>query len=213
VTALRALERFVRPAAVVRPEPRCELCGSPIDGDHAHVADLESRAIRCSCRPCGLLFTRTGAARGKYRTVPDRWLTDPTFKMTDVQWASLQIPVRIAFFFFNTEMNRWVAFYPGAAGAAESLLGLDSWAEIAARSALARAADPDVEAILVFGHRHGGFECFLVPIHSCYELVGRVKSHWRGFDGGDEAWREIDGYFDRLRAHSRPMAATDGRSS
>ena len=33
-----------------------------------------------------------------------------------------------------------------------------------------------------------GHPCLLVPIDACYRLVGLVKLHWRGFDGGSEAW-------------------------
>jgi hypothetical protein len=64
---------------------------------------------------------------------------------------------------------------------------------------------PDVEALLV--RRAGeGFECFLVPIDACYELVGLVRMHWKGFDGGEEAWEAIDGFFDAVRDRSRPAA-------
>ena len=49
-----------------------------------------------------------------------------------------------------------------------------------------------------------GFECFLVPIDACYELVGLVRMHWKGFDGGQEAWEAIDGFFDAVRERSRP---------
>jgi hypothetical protein len=59
-----------------------------------------------------------------------------------------------------------------------------------------------VEALLV--RRAGeGFECFLVPIDACYELVGLVRMHWKGFDGGQEAWEAIDGFFDAVRERSR----------
>ena len=42
-----------------------------------------------------------------------------------------------------------------------------------------------------------------MPIDACYELVGHVRMNWKGFDGGQEAWEAIDGFFDRLRARSR----------
>ena len=41
-------------------------------------------------------------------------------------------------------------------------------------------------------------ECFLVPIDVCYELVGRLRRVWRGFDGGQDARREIDDFFGTL---------------
>jgi uncharacterized protein DUF5947 len=73
---------------------------------------------------------------------------------------------------------------------------------VAANPALAELA-PDVEAVLV--QRTGdGFESFVVPIDACYELVGLVRMHWKGFDGGEEAWAAIGGFFDAVRERSRP---------
>ena len=48
--------------------------------------------------------------------------------------------------------------------------------------------EPDVEALLVQRPAAASFECFLVLIDACYELVGLVRMHWKGFDGGQEAW-------------------------
>lgn len=46
------------------------------------------------------------------------------------------------------------------------------------------------------------FDCYVVPIDACYELVGRIRKHWKGFQGGEEAWREIDAFFAEVRARS-----------
>jgi hypothetical protein len=32
-----------------------------------------------------------------------------------------------------------------------------------------------------------------------------VRTHWRGFAGGDEVWEAIDRFFDDLRARSRAV--------
>jgi hypothetical protein len=37
-----------------------------------------------------------------------------------------------------------------------------------------------------------------VPIDVCYELVGRIRRAWRGFQGGDDVMREIDLFFERI---------------
>jgi hypothetical protein len=121
-------------------------------------------------------------------------------------WSSLQIPVRLAFFFRHGASDRWSAFYPGPAGATESTLGLEAWQELAAALPLVGVVEPDVEALLIAGDGHGRFDCYLVPISACYELVGRVKRCWRGFDGGELAWREIDDFFAAVRARSEPTA-------
>ena len=35
----------------------------------------------------------------------------------------------------------------------------------------------------------------MVSIDLCYELTGLLRTHWRGFGGGDEAWRALDAFF------------------
>jgi hypothetical protein len=37
-------------------------------------------------------------------------------------------------------------------------------------------------------------------VDACYELVGRIRRHWTGFEGGEEAWLEIDAFFAGLPA-------------
>ena len=49
----------------------------------------------------------------------------------------------------------------------------------------------------------GQGECYLVPIDTCYELVGQLRSRWRGFDGGSEAHEALDAFFDNVRARAR----------
>ena len=100
-----------------------------------------------------------------------------------------------------------VAFYPSPAGATESLLALEAWKEIEARSPALEAMEPDVEALLVRGDADGErLETFLVPIDTCYELTGRVRRLWRGFDGGDEARGELARFFADLRGRCEAAA-------
>ncbi len=56
---------------------RCDMCATEVAAGHGHLADLETSRLMCACRACYLLFTRPEAGRGRYRTVPDRYLTDP----------------------------------------------------------------------------------------------------------------------------------------
>jgi hypothetical protein len=201
VTGLR---RFLEaPPPTAPPAERCEMCGVDLAAEHGHVVTVENRALLCACRPCYLLFTREGAGQGRYRAVPDRVVRAPEFAITDGQWDALQIPVGMAFFFRNSELGRVAAFYPSPAGATESLLPMDTWTDIlAANPGLPEPAD-DVEALLLRKPRGEPVECFLVPIDVCYDLVGRVRMYWKGFDGGTEAHREIDGVFRRLRERAR----------
>ena len=200
------LRRFRDPKPVVRAGERCEMCAAPIIDEHQHVVNVETRALQCTCRPCYLLFTSRGASGGKQRAVPERYLYDPHFALADQVWDSAGIPVSMAFLFVNSVQAATLAFYPSPAGATESLLPAVAWAALLADNPAFADIEPDVEALLL---RRGedGFEAFLVPIDVCYELVGRVRTHWKGFDGGTEAWTVINGFFDRLRTRGDTVGA------
>lgn len=204
---LGALRRFVGKAPEPAPEERCEMCAVVIAGAHAHVVSTESRSLMCVCRPCYLLFTASGAAGGKFRAVPERYRRLPEFVLSAAQWDELQIPVAMAFFFTNSAMGKVVAFYPSPAGAMESLLPLDAWRTLVDANPLLATLEADVEALLVRAPRGGAFECFTVPIDACYELTGLVRLHWHGFAGGEDAAREIDGFFARLRERGDEVGA------
>ena len=197
-----SLRRFVEPRAKPSPLERCEFCGEAIAEMHGHVAKLESRGIACACRPCYLLFMTRGAAGGKYVSIPDRYLIARELGITSAQWDTFQIPVGIAFLFFNSAQNRTVAFYPSPAGATESLLPLESWDELVSQAPVLATLEADVEALLARKTREGTFESYIVPIDSCYELVGRMRRVWKGFDGGEEAWTEIEAFFSVVRERS-----------
>lgn len=197
------LKRFVEPQTKPQFREKCEFCGAEIDERHAHAVNTETRSLLCVCRPCCLLFTHGGAANGRFKSVPERYLYAPGLILTDAQWTGLQIPVGIAFFFFNTSLGKMVVFYPGPAGATESLLSLETWEELAGTNPLLATLAADVEALLVRNvQRRGSFECYIVPIDACYELVGRIRRRWKGFDGGEEAWQEIDAFFAEVRSRS-----------
>ena len=200
---LGLLGRFTRPGPRTRPGERCEMCGTEVPDEHLHVVNLESRTLLCTCRACYLLFTHEGAAGGKYRAVPDRYLYDPGFTLSEREWEEAQVPVDVAFFFWNSTLDRFVCFYPSPGGATESLLDPSSWGWVMRSSRALRPA-PDVEALIV-RKRGGTFECYLVPIDACYELVGLVRLRWKGFSGGEEVWREIERFFERIRSRARPV--------
>lgn len=184
-----ALRKFVRPR---EPEERCDTCGTALPEDHVHNFDPATRRIRCACDRCSLRYATI------YRQIPRRVRVLPNFEMSDAQWDDLMIPISLAFFSYSTPAQKVIALYPGPAGAAESLLRLDAWEEIAAANPELRGMHPDVEALLV--NRVGAArEYFLVPIDECYKLVGLIRLHWRGLSGGATVWGEIAGFFEKLR--------------
>ena len=203
---LASLRRLRESRPAVEPEERCQLCSSPIDETHPHLVRLDTRALLCACPPCHLLFGEKGAGGGKFRAVPRRYVHQPV-ELSPADWEALQIPVQMAFLFRNSSLGKLVAFYPSPAGATESLLSLEAWQELEARAPLLLGMEPDVEALLVRGEPHGErLETFLVPIDACYELTGRVRRLWRGFDGGDEARAELARFFAALRARCEDAA-------
>jgi hypothetical protein len=40
-----------------------------------------------------------------------------------------------------------------------------------------------------------------------YELVGLIRTSWKGFDGGQEAHQKIAAYFERVRERSGSRVA------
>ncbi|MEV7617409.1 DUF5947 family protein [Streptomyces sp. NPDC089799] len=199
----RGLRRFAGPRPP-RPE-RCELCGTDVSGDgHRHLVEVERRTLVCACPACAMLFDRPGAATGRFRAVPDRYLSDPAHRLDASAWDRLQIPVGVAFFFRNAALDRLVALYPSPAGATESELDPGLWQTVLEATPLAGMLSPDVEALLV--HREDGRTgCHLVPIDVCYRLVGRMRLLWQGFDGGAEARAALREFFAEVERRARPL--------
>jgi hypothetical protein len=215
---LRSLARdkpspSVDPVAVLRgftggvreqlaPGEQCEMCAVPIGPEHPHIADVPDHRLLCTCRPCYLLFNAEAASRGHYRAVPEEYRFNQDFAMSAAQWEALGIPVNLAFMFYQSDQARHVAFYPSPGGATESLLDLASWDEVVAADPLLGKLIPDVEAVLL-RRLDDGFECYLVPIDACYELVGIVRQYWEGFAGGEEVWGRIGDFFAGVRERCR----------
>ncbi len=181
------------PAAV----EQCDMCAAPVPPAHRHLVDINDRRLLCACRACALLFDSDAAGGGHLRLVPTRRRRLEDFVLDGAQWDRLRIPVDMAFFFRSTPAERVLAFYPSPAGPTESLLELEAWTELEAANPVLGELEPDVEALLVSRARDMR-EHWLVPIDDCYELVGLIRSRWRGFGGGEEVWSEIDGFFSDL---------------
>jgi hypothetical protein len=190
------LRQFVRQT----PDVRCELCALPILPDHPHLFEVSKRQLYCCCRACALLF---GSQQGAhYRPVPrdSRYLEG--FRMTDLQWDALAIPIDIAFFFHDSDAKRVVAMYPGPAGGTQSALDLSAWDGLVTDNPVLTQLQPDVEALLV-NRTEGAREYYRVPIDQCYALTGLIRARWRGLSGGAQAWEAIRGFFTALKRHGR----------
>ncbi|HTL15845.1 MAG TPA: DUF5947 family protein, partial [Patescibacteria group bacterium] len=194
-SAFAILRRLARPGLELE---QCEFCSNRIPAQHRHLFEPATRKIICACDACALRFENVV---GRWKLIPrdTRFLTD--VRISQAQWDSLALPINLAFFFQSTVANRVVAMYPSPAGATESLLPLGDWeALVSANRGLARL-QPDVEALLV--NRLGSVPGYwIAPIDTCFELVGLIRIHWRGFSGGDRVWRAVGDFFAKLEPQS-----------
>jgi len=192
------LRKFARKR---EPEEHCELCGIVIPAAHRHLIEVAARKIVCACDPCALRFQDVEGGRFKLLPRDARRLTD--FRMSEGMWEDLALPINLVFLFQSSAAGKMTAIYPSPAGAMESLLPLSAWDELVEENPVLAEMRPDVEALLV--NRVRDPEYYIAPMDACYELVGLVRMHWRGFAGGEEVWNEISAFFERLRGQSAPV--------
>ncbi len=161
------------------------------------MLEMATRKIVCACGACTMTFVPV--VDGRFKVIPRdaRALTD--FQIADADWESFALPINLAFFFYHTPGQKMVALYPSPAGATESLLPLTAWQALVRQNPFLEEMQADVEALLVHRVRETR-QYFIAPIDKCFELVGLIRIHWRGFSGGEEVWREIDQFFARLQA-------------
>jgi hypothetical protein len=195
---LRRLAQGQSPGPAATATERCELCSAPIPEQHRHLLDLASGQPHCACRACVLLFNRDVAGGEHYRLIPQRRCELPADVLDARRWASLGVPVDLAFVVHSTPENRAAAFYPSPLGVTRHGLAADAWTDLRAAHPLLGTLQPDVEALLV-RRTHGRRRLWLVPIDDCYRLVARIRVHWTGFQGGDAVWQQIDEFFEQLR--------------
>jgi hypothetical protein len=171
------------------------------------VADLQGASLMCACRACYLLFSQRSAG-GRFLAVPDRYLVDPERVMSPADWDQLEIPVGLAFFLRTSRDGALTGFYPSPAGVTECRLDLQLWGRLVADYPLLGAPADDIEAALI-SRRDDGIAYYLVPIDACYELAGRMRLKWRGFDGGAEARASIAAFLAEVQRRARPVRPED----
>lgn len=189
-----ALARLVQRSQTA-PADRCEMCGAPLPDQHRHVLDLDGDELRCSCRPCALLFERPAAALGRYRLVPERRV-----RLTDRD-PDTEAPVGLAWYVVRSDFSVLVR-YPGPAGTTTGVVQKSTWDALLDNWPQLRELTPDVEALLVNTVR-GRREQWIVPIDDCYRLVAVIRAQWRGLSGGRDVWPAVDGFFAGLGAPAR----------
>ncbi len=167
---------------------------------HRHLLERATRKIVCACDGC--MTTFLPVTGGRFQVIPRDPRALPDFQISDADWEGLALPINLAFFFYDTPNEKMTAMYPSPAGATESLLPLSAWGAIVRQNPLLETLQPDVEALLV-NRAHERGDCFVAPIDKCFELVGIIRLHWRGFSGGERVWQEIGKFFDDLGKTAR----------
>ncbi len=197
-TGFAWLRQMAQPRAEVE---QCEFCASALAPEHRHLVDVATRKLICACDPCALRFENV---IGRWKLVPrsPRFLTN--FQMADADWDALALPINLAFFVNCTPAGRVVALYPSPGGQAEAQLDASHWSRIVAANSCLETIEADVEALLV--NRLGeAREYYLVPIDTCFELVGLLRVHWRGLAGGERVWAEFRKFFDHLKLRAKTV--------
>jgi len=195
-TAIRSLRRLARPREA---QEVCELCTLALPAEHRHLLERGTGGMVCACDACALRFQ--GVVGGRFKLIPrdSRCLLD--FDMSEADWQALGLPLKLGFVFESSRAKRITAMYPSPGGPTESTVSGESWLVLTTKNPVLRSLEPDVEALLV-NRVNDARDYFTAPIDVCYGLVGLVRTHWRGFSGGDEVWQQLQEFFSRLAERS-----------
>ena len=182
-----------RAQAQERPE-HCDLCGTEIPPDHRHLLHLEERRIACACETCRALLQ--GDSPWRPTGTRTLWLDDLT--LSDETWARFAIPIGLAFF-LTRGSGDVVALYPSPAGATESELDLDAWAELVSANPRLQDLEPEIEGLIV--NRLVGSAPARCGSRSTSAIgwSGSIKAAWQGISGGPAVGAAVESFFAELR--------------
>lgn len=199
IAALRRLQppAGAAPVAASAPE-RCELCALPLAERHEHLLDLKTRRLACACTGCALLFETGGHIQQTWRRLPRDARYLASTELSGPEWASLGIPIELAFVSFNSTTGEWVAAYPSPAGVVTAEVDAEAWSALAAAHGELAALASDTEALLIdrMSQPRG---CYIVPLDFGYRLAGLIRRAWSGFSGGPGVKAAVAGFTAELR--------------
>lgn len=175
----------------------CNFCNAELPADHRHLVDISAMRFMCTCEMCMIVQ----AVRGNYKPLPQRYLNLVDFKMSDALWSDFLIPVNMAFFVLKSDQSGAVAYYPAPTGATESKLKMEPWNELEELNPTLSNLMPDLEALLM-NRLDTTNKYFIVPIDSCYKLIGMIRTSWKGIHGGSEVNDIINKFFVELEEKS-----------
>jgi hypothetical protein len=181
----------------------CEMCAEPVPATHRHLLETSAdnaQRVLCACQACTLLFDHHAAGGGHYRLIPQRRVPLPGFRLDDVLWAGLGVPVDMAFFVRHVD-GAVTARYPGPLGTVRAGVAPETWQRVAELNPGVREMDTDVEALLVRRGRDVR-EHWLVGVDDCYRLAALVRTSWTGISGGSRVWARLEEFFAELRGEA-----------
>ncbi|MFJ3639372.1 DUF5947 family protein [Streptomyces sp. NPDC090108] len=193
-----ALARLIRSSAdgsAAAAAEVCELCATPVPGEHRHLYDRTDAEVRCVCGPCSVLFGDEAAGEGRYRLVPRRRVRLPR-----VDTEILGVPVGLVFFVPRDD-GTVTAEGPSPAGAMRWEVDAAAWRQLTESFPRLASVAPDVEALLV-NTVHGQDHHWIVPVDDCYRMVAVVRREWRGLSGGGQVWPAVERFFEDLTERS-----------
>jgi Family of unknown function (DUF5947) len=197
VSSLISKLRKIATPSPVEDVEKCNFCGRILSPDHRHLVDLSAMKFMCTCEMCMI----TMAENGVYQPLPRRFLQLLDFNMSDQLWSDFLIPVNMAFFVVSSIRNGTVAYYPAPTGATESKLKMEPWNQLVQLNPVLNDLNPDLEALLVNRLDSVG-QYYIVPVDSCYKLIGMIRISWKGIFGGKEVNDIITQFFSELKEKS-----------
>lgn len=207
-SATPALKGLAARAAAPRPAPspaaaddgaHCGLCPIGIGENHRHLLDLVERRMVCVCETCWSMHS----GDAEYRPAGSRTLWLPDAAVSEQIWASLQLPIGLAFLMRSGSTGQAVALYPSPAGATEAEIDVVAWGALCAANPVLDRLEPDAEGFLVNRLPAAGGPAYAIaPIDQCYKLVGLIMSRWEGISGGAAIESAVAGFFEELRGRA-----------
>jgi Family of unknown function (DUF5947) len=157
----------------VRGLAHCGLCGIPLSDSHAHLFELDSRALSCACTTCSRLFP--GGSRQRCQRVETKVVPLPDLQLTARDWAALDVPERLLFLAPSAQHTCVYAIYPNPHGPVKARLPLRAWHQlVTAHGALASFAY-EIEVLLIDG-RGDRCACSRMSIDVCHRLVDPLRA-------------------------------------
>ena len=189
--------RKIATPSLVEDVELCNFCGRILSPDHRHLVDLSLMKFMCTCEMCMV----TLAENSSYKPLPQRSIELINFNLTDALWSDFLIPVNMAFFVQSSARNGAIAYYPAPTGATESKLKIEAWNQLVLLNPILEDLSPDLEALLINRLDDQG-QYYIVPIDSCYKLIGMIRVAWKGIFGGKEVNDTIRKFFIELKSKS-----------